>query len=74
MIPNQLQIPNFVCLLFCNVVVTGEPTNTASKERITPELMFSSNQLSITDLKVKWLVRFAFSYVQPVTQPYNEKQ
>ena len=38
--------------------------------------MFSSErapQLSITDLKVKWSLRFAFSYVQPITQCYKQR-
>ena len=29
-----------VCLLFCNIAMTGEPMHTASKERIAPQLMF----------------------------------
>ena len=29
-------------------------------------------QLSINDSKVKWLVRYAFSYVQPITQFYKQ--
>ena len=44
----------FVCLLFCNITMTGEPTHTTSKERMAPELMFLSKrvpQVSITDLK-----------------------
>ena len=56
--------------------MTGEPTHTASKERMAPELMYSSErvpQLSKTALKVQWLLRFAFSYVQPVTQCYRRK-
>ena len=56
--------------------MTGEPVHSASKERIAQELMFLSEpvpQLSITDLKVKWLVHFAFSYVQHVTQCYKQR-
>ena len=34
--------------------MTGEPIHTASKERILPELMFSSEQVPLTDAKVKW--------------------
>ena len=48
----------------------------ASKERVVPELMFSSEcvtQLSKTASKVQWPLRFAFSYVQPVTQHYRRK-
>ena len=46
----------------------GKPVHTAPKERIAPELMFSSKRallLSTTDTKVKWLFCFDFSYVQP---------
>ena len=49
--------------------MTGEPTHTASKERMAPELMLSSErtlQLSITDSKVKWLLHFAFIYFSPL--------
>ena len=56
--------------------MTGEPMHTASKERMTPELMFSSErmpQLSKTVLKVQWPLCFAFSYVQPVTQCYKQR-
>ena len=65
-----------VCLLFCNIIMTGEPTHTESKERMVPELMFSSEcmpHLSKTASIVQWPLRFAFSYVQPITQP-NKKQ
>ena len=37
--------------------MTGKPMHTTSKERMVPELTFSSEctlQLSITDLKAKW--------------------
>ena len=30
-------------------------------------------QLLVTALKVQWPLRFAFSYVQPVTQRYKQK-
>ena len=56
--------------------MTGEPTHTTSKERIAPELMFSSErapQLSQTALKVQWPSRFDFSYVQPITQHYRRE-
>ena len=56
--------------------MTGEPTHTASKERMTPEVMFSTEhvpQLSITGSKVKWPLCFAFSYVQPVSQHYKRR-
>ena len=56
--------------------MTGEPTHTASKARMAPELIFSSErapQLSNTASKVEWLLCFAFSYVQPVTQHYRRK-
>ena len=56
--------------------MTGEPTHTASKERMAPELMLLSEhapQLSNTALKVQWPLRFAYSYVQPVTQCYRRK-
>ena len=56
--------------------MTGEPTHTASKERMVPELMFSSErvpQLSQTASKMQWPLCFAFSYVQPVTQCYRRK-
>ena len=46
--------------------MTGEPTHTASKERMAPQLMFSSEhapQLSKTASKVQWPLRFAFSYI-----------
>ena len=52
----------------------GEPVHTASKERIMPEVMFSTermSQISITDLKVKWPLCFTFSFVQSIT---NEEQ
>ena len=54
--------------------MTDEPTFTISKERMAPELMFSSEcapQLTITDSKVKWLLRFTFGYVQPITRHYQ---
>ena len=47
--------------------MTGEPTHTASKERMVPELIFSSEhmpQISKTASKVQWPLHFAFSYVQ----------
>ena len=50
--------------------MTGEP---AHKEIRVLELMFSSEhmlQLSITDSKVKWSLRFILSYVQPIPQRY----
>ena len=50
--------------------MTGEPTHTASKERMVPERM---PQLSKTASKAQWTLRFAFSYVQPVTQRYRQK-
>ena len=56
--------------------MTGEPTYTASKERIAPELMLSSEhvpQLSNAASKVQWPLHFAYSYVQPVTQHYRRK-
>ena len=55
--------------------MTDEPTHTASKERMVPDLMYSSErkpQLLIMDLKVEWLINFAFSYVEPVTQCYKQ--
>ena len=74
MIPNRLKILNFSLNLFvyffCNIIMAGEPTHTASKERMAPELMFSPEhvpQLSNTASKVQWPLRFAFSYVQPIT-------
>ena len=54
--------------------MTGEPTHTTSKERMATEVMFLTErvpQKSITDLKVKWPLRFTFSYVQPITQHYK---
>ena len=57
--------------------MTGEPTHTASKERMVPELMLSSErmpQLSNTASKVQWPLRFTYSYVQPVTQCYRQKK
>ena len=56
--------------------MTGEPTHTASKERMAPELMFSSErapQLSKTASKVQWPLRFAFGYVRPITHRYRRK-
>ena len=56
--------------------MTGEPTHTASKERMAPELMFSSEhapQLSQTSSNVQRPLRFDFSYVQPFTQHYRRK-
>ena len=76
----KLKIPNFALHLFlyffCNIIMTGEPTGTASKERIAPELMFSSkraSQVSNTASKVQWPLRFAFSYIQPITLRYMQK-
>ena len=76
----ELNIPNFSLHLFVyffkNIIMTGEPMHTASKERIAPELMISSEhvpQLSNTASKVQWPLRFAFSYVQHVTQCYKQK-
>ena len=57
--------------------MTSEPTYTASKERMVSELIFSSQhtpQISKTALKVQWSLRFAFSYVQPITQRYRQKK
>ena len=51
--------------------MTGEPTPTTLKERMVLELIFSSKrapQLSITNSKVKWPLRFAFTNFQPITQ------
>ena len=57
--------------------MTGEPTHTTSKERMAPELMFSSercaSQLSNTTLKVQWPLCFTYSYAQPVTQCNRRK-
>ena len=56
--------------------MTDEPTHTASKERMAPESLFSSeriSQLSNTALKEQWPLRFDFSYVQPITQCYKQK-
>ena len=50
--------------------MTGEPAHTASKERMVPEVMFSTehmSQISITDSKVKWLLCFAFSILRSTT-------
>ena len=57
--------------------MTGEPTHIASKERMVPELLFSSERvpwLSNTALKVQWPLRFTFSYVQPITQTKNSRR
>ena len=35
-----------ICLLFCNIIITGEPAHTASKEVRAPELMFLSEHVS----------------------------
>ena len=56
--------------------MTVKPLHTASNERRTPELMLSTEcapQLSNTALKVQWPLRYACSYVQPVTQRYRRK-
>ena len=56
--------------------MTGEPMYIASKERMAPELMFLSErvpELSNTASKVQWSLRFAFSYVQSITQRYRRK-
>ena len=56
--------------------MTGEPVHTASKERMAPELMFSSErapQLSKPALKVQWPLLFTFSYFRSVTQHYRQK-
>ena len=78
MIPNRTYFfLKLVCLLFfCNIIMTGEPTHTASKERMVPELMLLSErmpQLSNTASKVQWPLRFTYSYVHPVTQCYRQK-
>ena len=69
---SLLKIPNFSLYLhltfFCNIIMTGEPTHTTSKERMAPELMFSfehTPKLSIIDLKVKWLC-------SAITQRYKD--
>ena len=54
--------------------MTGKPHAYRIKKKDAPELMFSSEhtpQLSNTASKVQWPLRFAFSYVQPVTQCYR---
>ena len=54
----------------------GEPMHTTSKERMVPELMFSSEcapQQSETASKVQRPLCFALSYVQPITQCYRQK-
>ena len=58
---------NLFVYFFCNIIMTGEPTHTASKERMAPKLMFLSErmtQLSKTSSKVQWPLCFAFSYVR----------
>ena len=68
----KFQVFPSTCLFtFCNKIMTGKPAHTPSKERMVPELMFSSECAPIIDLKVKWLLHFAFSYVQPATQHYK---
>ena len=55
--------------------MTGEPTHIASKERMAPEAMFLSERvshLSITNSKVKWPLRFAYTYFHPVLQTKNK--
>ena len=34
-----------VCLFFCNIIMTGEPVLTASKGRMVPEVMFSTEHV-----------------------------
>ena len=56
--------------------MTGEPVHTASKERMAPELMFSSEhalQLSNTDLESEVVITLRFNYVQPITQRYKRR-
>ena len=56
--------------------MTGEPMHTTSKERMVPELRFSSectSQLSQTASKVQWPSCFNFSCVQPIRQRYRQK-
>ena len=56
--------------------MTGESMHTTSKERMAPELMFSSERAphqSKTASKVQWPLHFTFSYVRPVTQHYRRK-
>ena len=58
-------ISNFLLLVSGNIIMTGEPLHTTSKERMAPELMFSSEhvpQLSITK-QMKWLYFASFSAV-----------
>ena len=46
--------------------MTGELMHTASKERMVPKVMFSTEhvaQISIADSKMKWLLHFAFNSV-----------
>ena len=52
--------------------MTGEPTHTASKERIVPELMFYLNVYPNYQLLAQPLC-FVFSYAQPVTQHYKQR-
>ena len=56
--------------------MTDEPVHTASKERMALEVMFSTErvpQISIINSKVKCPSRFAFSYVQPDSQRYEQR-
>ena len=39
-------------------IMNGEPTHTASNERMAPESSERTPQLSVVDLKVKWPLRF----------------
>ena len=46
---------NLFAYFFCSTIMAGEPTHATSKERMVPDLMFSSErapQLSKTALKV----------------------
>ena len=55
--------------------MTGEPTHTASKERMMQKLMFLSEhapQLTNIALKVQWPLRFAFTQLCSVR--YTRKQ
>ena len=57
--------------------MTGELMHTASKERMVPELMFSSErtpQLSKPASKVQWPLCFASAMFNPLHSDTDEKQ
>ena len=68
---------NLFAYFFCNNIMTGEYTYTASKERVMPELMFSSEcmpQLSKTASKCSGHYASLSAMFRPLHSATDEKQ